>query len=451
MKGLKIMGRRASFLAVGGLLALGGCDAVDELLQAENPERILERELDNKQLVPVLVNSVIGEFQRMYADPFIWRGSMFTDEQVTGINWEETARLNLRVIRFDEGDADLMFSRLSASRAIADTVSSRLRTLLDKPNSDARLATTLAYAGYSYVLLAEAMCEATIDLSGKIHQPADLFKMAIPRFEEALKVAQAANRTDIANMARTGLARAHLGLGNKAEVMRHAAVVPTNFTWWVEYSDASPDQENILFNRVTGSNHALGVHPRFLNGKFGDQKLVATQTDPRIQHTPDWSLGHNRLTRLYKPFQPLSYSGFNGEAQAAGGKPILFEKGTDIKLASGLEALHHYYEAAGPNGTGPAGTTLQFVNARRAFGKQQPVDLAGDALMAELREQRGRDLFLGGFRLGDLRRWKAQGVGDLFPKGGHPNVEWGQYGEATCYPIPQEEYDANPALPRPKG
>jgi hypothetical protein len=108
--------------------------------------------------------------------------------------------------------------------------------------------------------------------------------------------------------------------------------------------------------------------------------------------------------------------------------------------------MHNYYEAAGPSGTGPEGTTLDFVNKRRAVGRQAPVTLTGAALMTELREQRFRDLFMGGFRIGDLRRWKAQGVGDFFPKGTHPNPVLGEYGTAECFPIPLSEYIGNPNI-----
>ena len=83
--------------------------------------------------------------------------------------------------------------------------------------------------------------------------------------------------------------------------------------------------------------------------------------------------------------------------------------------------MHHYYEAAGADGMGPAGSTLDFVNSRRAAGKQEPVDLSGADLMAELRDQRGRDMYLGGFRLGDLRRWKNQGAWRLLPLGNPPD------------------------------
>jgi hypothetical protein len=179
------------------------------------------------------------------------------------------------------------------------------------------------------------------------------------------------------------------------------------------------------------------------------QDIVATQTDPRIQHTVRWTTGHNALTKLYKPYQSLPYSEFDPNAVIADGvTPVLYDDDTDIKLASYIEAMHHYYEAAGSNGTGPEGSTLDFVNSRRAFGNQAPVSLSGDALMAELRDQRGRDMFLGGFRLGDLRRWKDNGVGDFFPQGLHPTDGWGPYGDATCYPLPSSEYEGNPNIRR---
>ena len=433
-------------LTVVGLTA--GCD-VDSLLEVSNPERIDEGELQNRQLVQILYNSVIGEFTDMYDDPFIWRGSMFTDEQITGINWEQTARLSQRIVRYDEGDPDLMFSAISAARATADSVSSRFRELLDNPSSDERMATVLAYAGYSHVVMGEAMCEAVVDVSDQILSPTQIFERGIPRLEEALQIATANGFDDVADLARTGLARANLNLGNMSDAMLHAGNVTPGFEWWVEYEDVGGGTANTMWTRVTGANHAVGVHPNFLAGTFGDNGLVAGQTDPRVQHTIDWSLGHNRLTRLYKPYQSLSYSGYNGATIADGGEPILYESGTDIRLASELEALHHYYEAAGPTGTGPAGTTLDFVNARRAFGNQTAVSLADDALMAELRDQRGRDLYMGGFRLGDLRRWMARGVGDFFPSGTHPTTEWGAYGDATCYPLPLEEYEGNPNLTPP--
>lgn len=470
MQQLRTPGRRLRTLLIplAAITIAGGCD-VNRLLEVDNPERILERQLDNKELIPILVNSAIGQFQGAYDDPFVWTGSLLTDEQVTGINWEDYARVNQRIIQYDEGPTDFMFSALSEARVMADTVTSRLRTMLDAPDSDARLATTLAYAGYSYILLGDAMCEATINVSDQTYSPEQLYGMAVDRLQEALSIAQAAGDEDLANLARVGLSRAYLDLGDYEATMQYAEAVPADFVWWVEYSDADPATYNVLYGRTRGGNHALGVHPNFaVYAPFRTQDVV-DQTDPRIQYTPQWTRGHNALTPLYKPFQPLLFSEYTGETIAdlcAGVAPAdcdeayilstgrleLPNQGTDIAMAAGIEALHNYYEAAGPSGTGPAGSTLDFVNARRAFGNQEPVSLSGEELMAELREQRARDLYLSGRRLGDLRRWLRQGVGDFFPSGPTVNEgRWDDYGDATCFPLPLEEYEGNPGLARPTG
>ncbi|MCA9736987.1 MAG: hypothetical protein R3E98_01540 [Gemmatimonadota bacterium] len=433
--------RGLTAIAIAGAALLGSACSVDELLEVNNPAELNEELLQDSTLVNVLLNGVIGDFQAAYSDPFIWRGSMFTDQQITGINWEQTARLSQRVVRFDEGDADLMFSDLSRARAQADSVAGRFRTLLATPSADERMATALAYAGYSYILLADAMCEATVNVGSEIYEPLQLYQFAVDRLDEALSIAQTAGDDEIANLARVGLSRAHLNLGNDAEVLAIAQQVPEEFRRWVEYSDTDPRTYNILEARVTGANHSLGMHPHFLAGgpdNFGEQDLEPFLTDPRVQHLPDWRLGHNRLTQLYTPKQGLMFSEYNGETFANGGTPPDFLQGTDITFASGLEARHNYYEALGPSQE-----TLDFVNERRAVGNQAPVTLSGDELMMELRDQRGRDLFLSGHRLGDLRRWLREGD-NMFPQGQHPNEQWGDYGTATCYPMPLEEYEGNP-------
>ena len=445
--------RKAARTAALGLVAVGAvaCSTADKLLEVSNPEELDESLLQDEALKKVLVAGAIGDFQDAYSDPFVWRGSMFTDEQITGINWEQTARLSQRIVNYDEGDADLMFSSLSRARAQGDSVSSRLKNgLSDSPSDDPDLATTLAYAGYSYIVLADAMCEATVNVGSTIHQPLELYQFAVDRFTEALSIATAAGEEDLVSMINVGLSRAQLNLGNAAQAMAAATQVPEGFYWWVEYNENDNRTYNVLEARISGANHSLGVHPHFIAGgpqNFGVQDLETFLTDPRVQHEPSWSTGHNALTKLYKPKSGLMFSNYNGETFAEDGDPAIYERGTDIAMASYIEAMHNYYEAAGPDGTGPMGTTLEFVNARRAFGNQDPVNLSGDALMDELREQRGRDLFMGGYRLGDLRRWLRAGD-DLFPSGTHPTEQWGEYGDATCYPLPKEEYEGNPNISR---
>jgi len=449
-------GRGAALAVLGAILLFTGCDAVDNLMKVENPARIQEEDFSNPALAQLLVNSAIGRFNSAYDVPFIWRGSALTDEMITGVNYEDQKRVNNRVVYYHETPTDAMFSELHAARAIAETAVKYLREALENPESDARLATALAYAGYTYILVGDALCETTLDGESRIYTPVEIYGIAIERLEEALTIAQAAGNSRVANLARVGLARAHLNRGEFSQVMQYARDVPSDFVWWAEYHETDTRADNELYGWITGANHTIGVHPRFLNGTWLERTPDANQSDPRIQHAPMWETGHDGETPLYKPYQSLPYSGYTGKTIAEGAVPgvdvTIYSMGSDIKVASYVEAMHSYYEAAGPDGTGPEGTTLEWVNKRRAFGNQPPVNLSGDELMSELREQRARDLFLGGFRLGDLRRYLRLGINDprhQFPSGPHPVAQRGNYGTDTCFPIPLTEYQGNKNLDNP--
>jgi hypothetical protein len=132
------------------------------------------------------------------------------------------------------------------------------------------------------------------------------------------------------------------------------------------------------------------------------------------------------------PQRPLMYAGWTS------GTLQIIDITTNIKFATHLEAQYIIAEA-----DGATASTLAFVNARRAVGGQAPVNLAGAALITELRVQRSRDFFLTGQRLGDLRRYLKAGT-DLFPKGKYP-VFTDFYGDKTCFIVPLSEKAGNPS------
>src|SRR5690606_33195707 len=191
-------------LAAGAVLAIGACSTVDELLEANNPDAIREDQLDDETLADVLTNSVIGQLALEYGEPVLWNGSLPTDEQVSGINWPTTQDLGVRKLPYDVGPANDMFRALSRVRFMADSIATRLNTLLEEPGSDERMAVVLAYGGYAYTLLAEYMCEATINVGAERYQPQQLAEMAIAKFQAAIPVAQAAGADDVLNLAYTG-------------------------------------------------------------------------------------------------------------------------------------------------------------------------------------------------------------------------------------------------------
>src|SRR5690606_5889647 len=73
---------------------------------------------------------------------------------------------------------------------------------------------------------------------------------------------------------------------------------------------------------------------------------------------------------------------------------------------------------------------------QRAIGGQAPLDNPTDAeYFAALREQRAREFFLDGHRIGDLRRYEAQQGVDLWPTGPMYGAAI-TFGERKCCPSP---------------
>ncbi len=466
------------------ILGFGGACSFDDLLTVDNPEQIKIEQLNNPRLVQVQLNGVMDAFSNAYTEPVIEWSNFLTDEVITGLNWEDYARVNQRIASYLEGPTAQIFEELSRSFRMGHDLSKRIRGwAADDPDTDFRapLAASLAFSGYSALVLAENMCQAVIspeadNPSATILSQAQTFEAALPYLNEAVTVAKAAGKADVANLALTGLGRAYLGLGKWTEAANAARQVSTSFKWWMDFVDIDGGR-NPLQNTSHGGNFTHGIHPSFMGGhpsfagtgfKFTDNNVIAPQTDPRIQHEVTDGPGHNRLTRLYKLFQGLRYSEYSGKTIAKASPtcpnctgtssstmPLIAEFATDIVLADNLEAQHHLHEALAMQ-PGNDAAVLAFVNARRAVGNQAAVTLTGQALRTELRNQRARDLFMGGFRLPDLRRWTRFDAGNgpfaggsYFPTGQHPNAQWGDYGKWTCFPIPISEYEGNPNLTRP--
>jgi hypothetical protein len=477
----------AALCAAGAILGLAASCRFDNLLQVENPRQIPLGGLNDVKLLQVQLNGAMEAFQNAYTEPVIEWSNFLTDEVLTGLNWEDYARVNQRIASYLDGPTNQIFGELSRSLRMAHDLSGRIR-IWDTADTTAKdfkqpLATALIFAGYSATVLAENMCQAVISpspdsLSGTVLSQLETFAVAVPYFTEALTLVDTTRR-DLQNLARTGLARAYMGMGAWANAATIASQVTPTFKWWLDYVDV-PGGRNPLQGTSRGGNFTHGIHPAFtgihpsFNGtgkSFRDDSIIAPQTDPRIQHDISDRTGHNALTPLYKLRVGLRYSGYTGRtiAPASAACPsctgtapndtvnliLLAKFETDILLADYVEAQHQYYEALSMQGGNDA-AVLAFVNARRAVGNQPAVTLSGQALRTELRNQRARDLFMGGFRLPDLRRWTRFdpgngpfAAGSYFPTGTHPNPTWGQYGAWTCFPIPLQEYEGNHNLQRP--
>ncbi len=401
--------------------------ACNDALTTTNPGSIPEERLSDPALEGFIVNGVIGEFQYAYGSYALWSAAL-SDEAIG-----DHANAGVREFsRHDFGDLngtnEGVYSNIQRARQAADDAVDRIRTMQGaNAGSSVNLARALIYGGYAYVLLAEGVCDAPVNRSGAL-PASEILARAVVRFDEGIAIATAAVTTkanadagqDLLHLARVGAARASLKRGDLGKARAYAALVPESYERWAYYSANSPRENNALLVATRASQPYLGIHPVFqgLSDVRIPQPTAARQ-----------SLNGNPIL---PPLKPSMYSGWSATGPA---QPV--EVSTHIRFASGLEARYIGVEADGANAA-----MLTFVNARRSVGGKPPVTLSGPALLSEFRRQRGIDFYLTGQRLGDLRRYAAEGT-DLFPTGRFP-VGSENYGPRQCVIVPLSEKTGNP-------
>jgi hypothetical protein len=120
-----------------------------------------------------------------------------------------------------------------------------------------------------------------------------------------------------------------------------------------------------------------------------------------------------------------------------------------IRLASGLEAQYIAAEAT-LRGSGNTGPALALIATRRAAGGQTTYSGGVDtqSVLEELLNQRARDFWMEGKKLGDLRRNPSVSLANVLtdPVGAPFYTSTGgpTFGDTFCAPIPPQETNANP-------
>lgn len=350
-------------------------------------------------------------------------GGLISDELWTGQTRFQVRRLSARTFSAsDDINADF-FSPLSLAIASNENAATALQT---GPNaaSDLNLARTSMNLGFSLELMAETMCAGVIQGGPQLSDTL-LLDSAVTRFTKAVAVATAAGPSgaSLVNEANVGLARTYLQLGSFALAAQTAALVPASFQANI-ITSANVSTEGTLGNQIYGyaaENDAIAP-ARY---RIGDPRMPIDSTRPGKTENG---------VPLVVPVKYTSYA-------------------DPIRLASGLEAQYIAAEAAlhGGNNTGPA---LALISTRRAAGGQPAYTGGSDStsVIAELLNQRARDFWLEGKKLGDLRRNPSvpltavltDPVGAPFYTSSVPT-----FGSNFCAPIPPQETNANPNFTSP--
>jgi len=436
---LNNMWRRALVLPLTAA-AVMVTSACNDFLKVKNPGAIEEPEINNPAYVSLLVNGVIGEFQPAFTSDVMYSG-VFTDELANFHGFPENIDIDVRNVSIANGTYNIgVYTPLQSARFLADSVAGLLNTLLGAAaSSDVRVARVLAYGGFSYTLLGEQMCEAPIGLS-KAYTSDELLGFALDRFKSAITIATAAKGANggaaadsILNLANVGAARVSLDLGKFTDAVTYASAVPAAFNFYVYHSAQNLRENNPMFGAASngGSAEWVGLtNTPFLN-ITGDPRVPRPAAKEKTQQDS-----------AIVPNSPLAYSTYNGTVVGAD-----FDKGGSVRFASGLEAQYILAEAQGNT---PA--NVAFLNTRIALGGGTPLVAPTDAeYVAALRDQRSRDLYLAGYRMGDLRRYQKLYQADLWQKGTYvsPVPAPPTFGTQTCWPIPLAEYNGNPNLQKP--
>lgn len=456
----------ARAIRLGALAAtVAAFAACDNILDVENPGALEAPKLNNPTYIDLMTNGVVGEFQQMMHWDWIYVAKFSGEVTNHHVYFEEGD-----IGRRDIGDPSsngtyqlAVYNPLHRVRWLADSVTSRIKALEgDSAGRDLRLARVLAYAGYSYVYIGEQLCASPIDV-GPLKTSEEILAMAPPRFDEAIQVAAAAkawaqgqpsNATtqriiagadSITNLARVGAARAYLDLNKKAEAITYAsAVTPA----WV--SDASPATrgfqfwapflENIVNNRwwqvaslaAGGGSREVGLDGTPFDGI----------SDPRVPQqrltVQDGTNGLGDPPGVNVPKASEAFSTYDGTLEGAE-----ITKSAALRLASAVEARYILAEAQGPTAA-----NIEFLNDRRAVAGMTPPppNVDEETYRDALIEQRAREFFLDGHRLGDLRRYKKYYGLDLYPKGPYPASPTLQYGTLECFPLTLAEVQGNPNI-----
>jgi hypothetical protein len=429
----------------GGVLclALAACHDITSLDQ-ESPSRIKAEDLEKPENAALLVQSVVGDYECALNDYIVAAGAVadeLANANLSNRIWDFDRRTILptntvySTSTCDDGDPTV-YTVLSTARYTGDHALQLLDGWTDEQvpgqpclGSDGLpttcfsrtglIATAAAYTGYSLVLLGEGMCSAAIDVGPEL-TPAQILTEAVARFTRAIDAATAVGDTTTLNLALVGRARARLGLGDKVGAGADAALVPAGFRVDATRSGVKTQRENLIFTSLN-RDLTYTVDVPFQADSFGGVP------DPRVTVIDAGITGADNATEM---FIATKYPSIDS--------PIAVAKWEEAQLILAEADL-----AAGDVG-GAVGiiNTLHTNAGLPAYGGGTP-----EEVLAQIIEERSRELFLEGQRLGDIIRYALP----LYPAPGTPFAVGGgtsgEYGAQVCFPLPAVERNNNPNIP----
>jgi hypothetical protein len=417
--------RRRGWRAACAALLLAGA-ACDGVFDVATPDRVPSDEAEQPGNAPLLVAGAVAQFECAFG-AYTVAGGLIGEELVDATQTANRWPFDQRTLAPSDTrySTDLcqnlgVYTPLNGARAQADNALRLLDGWTDAqvPDRTRLIARAAVYAGYSLTLLGEGFCSATIstfDADGEIVYGTELTRAQVlgeaeARFTRALQAAEAAGDGTLRDLARVGRARVRLYLGRYAEARADAALVPAGFVYQVTASTAEGRRNNRVWaeNNPLGNATSVGEPYRALN-------------DPRV---PVRDKGSTSVTGV-RLWEQLKYP----------------QASSPIPLATHEEAQLIMAEADAR--AGALGPALAVIAAMRTRGNQPAFTGTTQAeVLAEIVDQRRRELFLESHHLGDVIRF---GIA-LRPAQGTTYHGGGTYGNQVCMPLPNVERLNNPSI-----
>jgi hypothetical protein len=414
--------RRAVSRTMAGaalLIALPACS--DKFLQVENPNLIDATTVDPNSSAATLANSAQQDYQTWYGSAALYSG-WFTGEVNVSDTFPTRNEFGYRQIENLNGDlTSFLWGPASVSAAGGKGV---LDLALPTPTTNIIGAQAATFRAFTILDMATDFCQIALSGSVPLTQKQGL-DSAIYWFNKAITIGQAngtAAGIAYANAALVGRARANLQEGNLAAAAADANAVPAAFVYSLQYVQDLTTNEQRLVNRFWQFTFDRGST---------DVPVAYRVGDPRVK----WELAPG--------------PGYTEQDVIAGHPYGIQQKypgyASPMRLASGLEAQYIAAEAS----ANPA-TQLVLINAQRIANGQGAYTGATDAasVLTELYNQRAREFWLEGRKIGDLQRNPAattfnfQPSGSVYYKPGYPNV-----GTQVCWILPYSETSTNVNFP----
>ncbi len=427
------LNRKARWVTVLAIVTFPmACDTLRDPLAVDPASRIPAALLETPGNAQILSDGAVGDFECAF-NSYTAQGGTIGEEFIYAQQTASRTPYDRRNTTKDDSDYGInsctglgVYTPLHIARQSNENLLALLKTWSDaevaagagSPNRTNLMAIAAAYAGYAYVLLGEGFCtmavssvniDKSLTYGGEIQRDS-VFKLAIARFSEAITAAGASNNTSIETMAYLGRARAKLNLGDYPGAKADADQVPPGYLREVSASDAATRRQNRIAaeNRETSRSLSVGEPYR----SMGDARVPVTATT-LVSAT---GVLHYYQTKYLTVATPLPLATYE-EAQL-----IIAE--ADIRAGSLV-------------------TALPILQASRTRGGQGVFTGVTEAdYLAELIDQRRRELFAESHHLGDVLRYDIA----LTPAAGTPYHFGGTYASQICLPLPAAERLNNPLI-----